>query len=279
MLTKENLNEIAKILNLEADALQKSIDSEEEVALEIPKLITRTEEQEQELQNNFEQAKKHSYDDGKEKGVKDEINAYKEKFNLTLDGEKKNFENFAISLKEKLQKDIGKPKDKEVEELRKDNETLKKSYEEVQNEYNQFKEQASKQKQSSIINAKLDELIPSENTLIPKEDLKELFKSRYQFEFTEDDKFVVKDKNGNVVKDPKTTSPLAIDDVVNSFSENYIKKATGSGGKDSKQTGASGNQKSYESFVSEMNEAGINEGSADFNSKMNERLKEGTLEV
>jgi hypothetical protein len=146
------------MLNLEAGSLQKGIESEDDISVELPDLVIRTKEQEAEFENNLDQQFKRKYDDGKEKGVKDLINENIEKFGITLDNEKKTFENFAKALEDKYKKEVGKPKDKKLEELETDNQALRQNLESVQSQFNEFKTETEHSKKNLKIDQEIERI-------------------------------------------------------------------------------------------------------------------------
>jgi len=274
----KNLTNIEKMLNLEAGSLQKGIESEDDISVELPDLVIRTKEQEAEFENNLDQQFKRKYDDGKEKGVKDLINENIEQFGITLDNEKKTFENFAKALEDKYKKEVGKPKDKKLEELETDNEALRQNLESVQSQFNEFKTETEHSKKNLKIDQEIESAIPKEGLGIDREDFKILFKSKHQFDLDDNGKILVKNKDGDIFKDEKTRSPLEVNRVMESFSSPYLSKQKGTGGQDD-GLGTGGAKTSYDKFAQEMEDKGHREGSEEFQREYNNRVSEGTMEL
>jgi hypothetical protein len=273
----KNLSDIEKMLNLEAGTLQKGIESKEEINIELPNLVIRTEEEENDFKKNLDLDLKRKYDEGKEKGVKDEINAHLDKFGLSLDQEKKTFENFAKALSAKLEADVKTPVDKKLEELKADKEKLQNNLQDVSSQFETFKAETTNRERNLKLDNEISSHIPTEGLNIPREDLQILFKNKYQFDFSEDGNINVLDQNGNVLKDEKTRNPVPVKNVIESFSENYMVKQPGTGGGD--DGGKGGAKSDYDSFRKEMLEKGLNEGGEEYQREFNKRVNEGTIEL
>lgn len=271
----KNINDIEKALKLEEGTLQKAYQSEEEVEVSIPELIVRTKDEHEQFIANIDLEKKERYDAGKEKGVKDVINASIDKYGIDLTDKAKTFDNFASALTEKLSKDLKIPVDKKNEELLADNEQLRANYSNLESEFNTFKTTIQQKEQKNSIDSKVISKLPTEGTVIRQDELKLIFENRFNPKLDESGKLLLH-KDGEVLKNPTTLNPMTIDEVMPDFINPYLKKqeaGTGSGDSSTKK------ETSYDAFEKEMKDKGINPGSQEFQREINERTKAGTLKI
>lgn len=125
----------------------------------------------------------------------------------------------------------------------------------------------------------LDGVIP-EKTLLPKDDMKLILKTKLKFDFDENENIVTLDSNGNVIKDPTTANPKQAKDVVDLFfkeNQNYLTPISGgAGGEDSK---SGGKKKSIDDFIKEQKDKGVKLNTPEFNENLKKQVEAGLVEV
>lgn len=213
MLKKEAIGKLSKLLGI--DDLETIITSDEEKDIEIPTLYTE-DEKEQFGKNKFDEAKK-VY---REIFVKD----LKKKFGVDTDTV--DVTKVVREITEKAIQDAKIPADKKVEALLAEKEALQNNYQELERKLNETEQEYKQRMFKFEVRQKVLSNLP-DNTLIPKEDLTELFLMKYNIK-NEDDKLLI-EKDGQILKD-HIENPLPIDNVVKSFAESYIKKDGAGGG-------------------------------------------------
>jgi ribosomal protein S13 len=169
--------------------------------------------------------------------------------------------------------------DKKVKELTSDLEKVRAILAEKDNKIQEISGNFEGFKKKTKKVEKLKGLIP-DNVILPKSDIISLMETKFKTDLNEKDQLVGFGADGNMLKDSTTMSPLTGKDVVNVFFENnpqFLKKAEGGRG-DGDNPGAGGKQ-TLEQFTKEMNEEGHATNGAEFNRVMNERLKNGTLQI
>jgi hypothetical protein len=270
MIKEDILKGIEKTLMLAEGTLANAVKSEEEVVIKIPKLVVRTEEDFNAYETNIKNAE---YTKGRNAGYEMSIKEAREKYQLEFQG--KTLENFAEAFKTKVLEEAKVEPNQKITELSKDNETLKKNVIEWEGKYNSLKGEIEMKDFNNEVNSIIMSAIP-DNVSLPKRDIEVLFKANYKIE-KEEDRLIVK-QNGEVIKNKTTLDPKPLKDVLNDFilERDFVKKAPGRG-----SSGSGGNQTSgtYEAFVVEMKEKGVNESSANFQQEMNKRIKDGTLKL
>jgi len=262
----ENLTDLEKSLKLDEGTLSKALQSETPVKIELPQLVVRTKEEEDTFIENL---KTNHFTAAQEILIKNT------KRDLGLDFEGKNINKLIEVVKAKALEEAKIEPDKKVQELAADKAKLQSNLQDLERKL-VAKEQEYKVKE--IERTVNDTLLNSINfeTSIPKNDVLTLFKSNYQTDM-EDGKVLIK-KNGEVLKNPTTLSPLTPGEVLAEFSKPYLKNLTPGGGAGKKDE-PGGKPNSYEAFEKSMTDQGIKPGSQEFGLKMQEALKSGTLKM
>lgn len=202
-----------------------------------------------------------------------EIAVKKVRTDMGLSFEGKTMDKLLDAYKTKVVADANLNPDKRVTELEKDLNTMKTNFETSQKKLTEV-EGTFKQKENlrTIRDAVIAE-IPVD-TIIPKEDVLNIFFSKNQMELSDKGGVVFK-KGDEVLKNQTTLNPLTVKEVMTEFITPYVAPpAGGGGGKDNPTQGKPG---TYEAFAKDMEKLSIAEGSIAFNSEMNKRIKEKTL--
>lgn len=143
---------------------------------------------------------------------------------------------------------------------------------ERENEFKTFKNQ-------SILDRQLDSYIP-DNTILPKDDIKTILKTKLKFDVDENGNVLALDNHGNVIKDPTTANPRAANEVVESFfkdNQSYLKPIEGgAGGGDSSSKGS---KKSLDKFIEEQQAKGVKLNSPEFNQTLTKQVEAGLVDV
>lgn len=143
---------------------------------------------------------------------------------------------------------------------------------EKEKEFNTYKNQ-------SKIDRTLDGLIP-EKTILPREDMKMILKSKLRFDTDENGNVTVLDDMGNVIKDVATANPKNAKDVIENFfkeNQNYLSPIEGgAGGGDSS---SAGQKISMEDFIDSQREKGNAPNSPGFNEALQPLVKEGLINM
>ena len=266
----ENITDLEKSLKLKEGTLKEAIENKESVKIELPSLVVRTaEEDEQYLTNLKNEYKTEYHTAGREIAIKE---ARKE---LGLEFEGKTMNNLLEAYKNNILKEAKVEPSKKIEELTNDANALRANLTEMQKKFEQkeaeFKAEGSKRE----INTRLSANIKGELTL-PTEDVLTLFNSKFSTELNDEGKVIIK-KNGEVLKNKTTMNPLGIEDVMPDFLAPFAKKASGgAGGEDE---GGQVKKGSLEAFYKEMEKAGTAIGSEAFQKEMANRIKNKTLSL
>ena len=131
------------------------------------------------------------------------------------------------------------------------------------------------------VNAELEKYIP-ENTLLPKDDIKTILKSKITFKQDDEGKTVAYDSSGNVIKNDSTKDPLDLKDVVEGFfrdNTHYVNTTGGGRGKGDSGSGKTGDKISIEDFISDLKGKGIEINSAEYDAEMSKAIEAKTLDV
>jgi hypothetical protein len=261
----ENITDLEKSLNLPEGTLKTAIESTDSVSIDLSLAPKYTED---EHTQRVENLKPKFYQQGIDFAIKEQ----KEKLGLDFTG--KGIDSFITAFKEKVVKEVGATPDEKAKEYESTIAKLRQNLTEQETTFNTFKQQIEAEKTNQKIESDILKAINIE-TSIPKEDVLTIFKSKHQIEI-EDGKVLVK-KNGEVLKDEKTLSPLELSSIVSSFASEYAKTPQGGrGGQHEPPTAKSG---SIESFIERMDKEGINQGSAEFNKRLLAEQKAGTVKI
>lgn len=212
MLKKSTIDTIEKTLGITAGELAKAISDEEEKEVTIPKLHTYTDEEwekyESELEKERDEERKKKFDEGREVGVKAEVNRLSESTGVTLEGTKKTFENFTEAYKKKVLEEAKIEPQKQVEELKDDLQKVREELEVAQSTLSEKDNEYKTNLKAYKTEQEISKIIPVDrlNEHINADDVPTIIKSNFDFDFSNDN-FVIKEKGGDIIKD-KTRQPV-----------------------------------------------------------------------
>jgi hypothetical protein len=219
-LNKETLDWIAELSGVKAEDITAKINSDKEESIAKPQGEFFSEE-------DLKKRDSSKYNEGKDAGSEMLVKDLKKKYGYEFDG--KDADSFMSHHDSELKKKYSKDSNARVEELEKD---LKKQKETFESEINGYKSQlddlSGKYRGETVRNTLLS--IMPKNTTIKPDAIVTLFKSDY--EIAEEEGQMVVKRNGEVLKDSKTASPLAVKDVFNEYvvREGFAKGDQGRGG-------------------------------------------------
>ena len=240
MIAQETLKKLAVVLGVEVSALEAKIKSEEEETLEVPVLFTEDDKNTY-GENRFKEGKKAAT----EIAVKD----LKVKHGLEFDG--KSLDGALEAYANKMLADAKIAPDEKVRKLTEENGRLKTDLQKaLENETNIKSDYEGKLFHVGVRSQVLTQI--PDNTLIPKEDLLDLFMNRHRV--VKEDGSTIIYKGEQALKD-NIQNPIPLKDVVAQFSEPYLKKA-GMGGGDN-GGGAGGTFKTISDVYAHLTEKGI----------------------
>jgi hypothetical protein len=258
----ENINEVEALLKMPEGSLKTALESTDSIKVELPKVIVRTPDEDELFKGNLRKA-------GAEIIAKQQADA----LGLTLNADDKRdinkvFEAFKVKTLEGIKIE---PNEK-VKGLEADKAKLLENYTTLEGQFNEFKNSAKSKLNAVLIDTKIDANITGD-LILPKEDVKALFKAKYQVEIDENGVEVIK-KDGEVLKNQTTLNQYTLKDVMSQFLPTYFKKPEGgAAGKDN--AGAAKGTK--EAFDKEMTEKGVNIGSSAYNHELSKRIKDKSL--
>jgi len=207
MLSKETLTKIASTLKLKVEDLETAIKSETEVSVDIPTLTVLTAD---ELTARDENIGRTKYNEGKTAGVEMGVKELKNELGLEFDG--KDIKSLVNAVQTKTLADAKVEPNKKVEELNMVVANLQKTIAEKETE----KSTILNQLQTTTLNTKILGLLPQNRSSVLNDDeYMTLVKKVYEFA-EEEGKLVVK-KDGNIVRNATTQSPLEPKEVLDSF--------------------------------------------------------------
>jgi hypothetical protein len=221
---------------------------------------------------------KNKYEEGRKAGEEILIKEAREKSGLDFQG--KTLDNLLKAHEIKVLSDAKVEPEEKLKKVLVDLEGIKKANENLISERDKSINDFIVYKSESKIDKTLDSLIP-EKTILPKEDMKVLLRTKLNFGIDETGNVVTTDSLGNIIKNKTTASPLSVQDVISDFfktNQNYLQGVGGgAGGKDSGSAG--GEKQSVEEFISEMKEKNINPNSSEFTQIASERQKANLLSL
>lgn len=221
MLNKETISKIATKLKLKVEDLESALKSDTEVGVEIPEVSVFTTE---ELTARDENIGKIKYNEGKTAGVEMGVKEVKNELGLEFDG--KDIKSLASAIKTKTLEDAKIEPNKKVDELNTVVANLQKTIAEKETE----KSQLVNQLQTTTLNTKIVSLMPT-NRNANLNDSEYLTLVKASFEFAEEDGKMVVKKDGNIVRNATTQSPLEPKEVIESFfTEKKFIQTPGNGG-------------------------------------------------
>jgi len=260
----ENIAEIETTLGIESGKLIEMINSEEAFKVDLSEKVFLDKTAYEERIANI---KKESATVAIETAVKEQRN------NLGLDFQGKTIENLVSAIKAKTESENKIEPDEKYKNLKTDFDGLVSKLNEKDAEFNLFKTQIEKTNTLNEIKSEFTKYIP-DNVLVSKSTIfTEAKEKGFSFE-KEDGKIVIKDTNGNILKDDNY-SPLAVKDWVTNFSTPYLAKVEGGAGKgDDTGDGKAG---SFEAFMKESERNSWNASKQ--NEEMAKRISNGTLKI
>jgi len=264
----ENILEVEKSLGLESGKLQEMIGSDEVHKIDLSKKVILDESVYNERVSNI---KKETIQHTQEVFIKDLRN----EFGLEFEGKTK--DNLINGFKTKLEKvkdESIKDPEERYTNLKSDFDKLQTNFVNKEKEVETIKNEFSQKEKLQKIKNDVFQFIP-ENTLVSKNTIMiEAEQKGFMFD-TEDGNTVIKDRQGNILKNETTLSPIGIKEWITEFSTPFLPKVDGgNGGGDDKRNPTAG---SYDALMKEAKDKGWD------NSKLNEevmrRTKDGTLKM
>jgi hypothetical protein len=263
---------IVKIGNKSFEVSKEELEGNpEEITLEFDGTLRTQEEEATFIENH----KKVARTEGAEKAIRTKA----DELGLEIDGSKRNIDDVFKAYERKILADA---KIEPAEQLKKIKSTLEEKETALQNALTKIDEknnEFSTFKRGMKLDKFLDGVIP-DKTLLPREDMKLILKTKLNFDFDENDNILPIGSDGNVLKDPTTANPKNPKDVVDLFfkeNQNYLKPVDGgAGGSDSSRKGS---KKTLDEFIEEQRAKDINPNSQEFNANLQEQVKQGLVEV
>tara|TARA_R110002049_G_C9177884_1_gene563263 strand:- start:21795 stop:22583 length:789 start_codon:yes stop_codon:yes gene_type:complete len=254
-----------KVFEVSDDVLK---DNPSEIVID-EKVTIRTEEEESSFIENHKK-------DARKEGL--EIAIKKTRDSLGLDFQGKTMDNLLASYESKVLSDA---KIEPAEQLKKIQQTLQdketalanalKTKEDIESNFNSYKSE-------SKINNTLQSLIPK-NSILPKDDMLLILKSKMSFDTDESGMVVAKDINGNIIKNKTTADVMDVKDVVNDFfrtNASYV-SGTGTGTGDDSKTKEG--KISLDDFIKDQQAKGISPNSHEFNTNLESSNKAGLIDL
>jgi len=261
----DNLEQLEQSIGLESGKLAEMISSEETHTIAMDDYVIKPKS---DYDSYIENVKK---EHGK---ATLEIAIKNKRKDLGLEFEGKTLDNLLKFYGEKVEADAKIDPNKKYDTLKSDFEKVQGNVAEWEQKYSDL-EKTYKQKDSMrTIETSIMKEIP-DNTILPKEDILALIKSRTQFNIGEEGLEII--KNGEVQKNESTRNLTTMNEYMKSFITPYLKEVDGgAGGRDS-----SGNAKegSFEMFEKQMEAKGISVGSEAYSLALTEGIKKGTIKM
>lgn len=217
-LNKNLIQSIAKTYGLSAEDLTAKLTSEEPQELKLAGQLFTDEE--------LKARDSGKYNEGKEAESEMITKSLKKKYGYEFEG--KNMDAFMSHHDEQLKTKYSKNSNERVSELEKDIDKLKTAYEEEIGSLKQSNNDLEAKYKKQATKNTLLSIMPKETTL-KKEAIITLFNSEYELD--EDNGKVIVKKNGEILKDDKTTQPVPLDSIFNDWlvKEKYISATPGRG--------------------------------------------------
>ena len=260
----DNIAEIETTLGIESGRLIEMINSEEAFSVDLSEKVFLSKTAYEERIANI---KKESATVAIETAVKEQRN------NLGLDFQGKTIENLVSAIKSKTESENKIEPDEKFKVLKTEFDGLVSKLNEKDAEFNSFKSQIEQTNLINEIKGEFTKHIP-DNVLVSKSTIfTEAKEKGFSFE-KEDGRIVIKDTNGNVLKDDNY-SPISVKDWVSNFSTPYLAKAEG--GKGLNDDLGESKAGSFEAFVKESEKQGWD--AMRKNQEMAKRISNGTLKL
>ena len=154
------------------------------------------------------------YNEGKTAGEQMAVKAVRDEYGLEFEG--KTVANFATAFKAKIEADSKIEPNAKVKELTTDIEKLRGNLSEWEEKYNGLQTSVAQEKKAYKVNSLVSSSMPTEGLSIKKDMATSLFNMNHEIDFDEAGTAVIK-KDGVILKNETTRSPMALNDVVNTF--------------------------------------------------------------
>lgn len=239
----------------------------EEITLDFEGTL-RTEEEEAVFVENHKK-------DARKEGLEIAVKQYRDEFGF----EGRSIDKLIEAVQKKTLEDA---KIEPAEQLKKIKATLQEKETALQNALGKISEKENEfktYKNQTLLDRKLDAYIP-QNTILPKEDIKLILKTKLAFDVDENGNVLALDSQGNVIKDPTTANPRDAKEVVESFfkdNQSYIKPVEGGSGQG--DSGKGTKKMSIDDFIKEQSEKGVKPNSAEFQENLAPLVKEGLIDL
>jgi hypothetical protein len=264
----ENIAEIEKALGIDEGKFSEMINSEEKHTIDISNKIILDKETYEERVSNI---KKEEFKHGQDKFFK----TVRDSFGLEITG--KTAENLIDGLKtyvdSEKEKGGAEPEEK-YKSLKTDFEKLQANLISKESEFETFKTNINVQNELNEIKNDFTKNIKGETIVSKSTIFTEAKEKGFRFE-REEGKTVVKDLNGEIVKDQSTFSPVSIDAWVKEFAQPYLKQVEGGGGWGDNDNPAKAG--TFEAFEKEAEKKGWNQ--SEMNAEMSRRINDKTLVI
>lgn len=260
----ENIAEIETTLGIESGKLIEMINSEEAFKVDLTEKVFLDKTAYEERIANI---RKESATVAIETAVKEQRN------NLGLDFQGKTIENLVTAIKSKTESENKIEPDEKYKTLKSEFDGLLSKLNEKDAEFNSFKTKIEQTNTLNEIKGEFTKYIP-DNVLVSKSTIfTEAKEKGFSFE-KEEGRIVIKDSNGNILKD-ENYSPISVKDWVSTFSTPYLAKAEG--GKGEGDNLGEGKAGSFEAFLKESERQGWD--AMRKNQEMAKRISNGTLKL
>lgn len=264
----KNIEELEKSLGLESGKLNEMINSQDEHVINLENKVIMDKTALEERERNI----KASTIQHTESVI---IKELRNEFGLEFEGKTRENLNKAFKAKfEKVKLESVKDPEERFSTLKTDFEKLQSIVLEKEKEIETIKNDYQQKEKTQKIKNDVFKFIP-DNTLVSKNTiLIEAKEKGYSFDEL-DGITVVKDAQGNVLKNTTTFSPIGVKEFIEDFVTPYIAKPTGgAGGTDEKRGTQAG---SYEEFMKEAEKN--NWTNEKINQEIIKRTKDGTLKI
>lgn len=255
-----------KAFDVADDVIQKALeDKKDSIDIASDNIVIRDQSEEETFVNNLKS-------EAKTAGI--EIAIKEARTSLGLDFQGKTMENLLDAYKSKVIADASIEPAEQVKNLTKDIDILKTTISTLESEKATIETQFNGFKNETVLNGTLSSLMPS-NTVIPKDDLLMIMRNRIKFNVNESGQVVALDQAGEVRKDGKTLSPIAVKDVVQEFFDqnpSYLSGPQGGqGGKD--HGGGTGGTMKIEDYVAKAEQNGVNTNTPEFMAEVRKKVE------
>ena len=262
------------IVEKDFEEVSKAVEAGEEIELKPEGLVIYNEEDFNSFKTNLANEE---YAKGKLNGVEMEVKKAREKLGLEFEG--KNVDKLIDAYKSKLQAELNQKPDARIKELEADLNKIRGNYSTLETDFTQYKDNVQAENLRHKKDSFILGLIPDAGLKVDKDIVALALKSKMGVDVDFVDGSVNITKNGAVVKDEKTLSPVDPSVFITEqiAKLGLVQKPTGGNG-DGDNTGGAP-VSGYDKFVKEMETNGISVGSAEFSIEMNKRIKDKTLVI